>query len=160
MISLIAAMGRNRVIGASGKLPWHLPEDLKYFRRVTSGHPIIMGRKTYDSIGRLLPGRENRIVTRQSDLVVAGARMFGSVEEACRTDVTGEVFVIGGSEIYTQAMPFADRIYLTLINQDFMGDAYFPNWPVLTFREISREDHVPEGDRTFGFSFVVLEKTK
>jgi dihydrofolate reductase len=160
VISLIAAIGKNRVIGNAGKLPWHLPEDLRYFKKTTSGHPIIMGRKTYDSIGRLLPGRENRIVTRQAGLVIAGARVFESVESACRTDSGDtEIFVIGGSEIYTQALPFAERLYLTFVEGDFEGDAFFPPWDTDKFHEVSREHHALGADRKLGFSFVRLEKT-
>jgi dihydrofolate reductase len=155
-ISLIAGMARNRVIGAANRLPWHLPEDLKYFKRVTHGHPIVMGRKTYESIGRLLPGRENRIVTRKPDFHVEGARVFGSIEEACRGE--GEIFVIGGAEIYSHALPFADRLYVTLIDRDFEGDAFFPEWDSARFVESSREDHPATAERGFGFSFVVFDK--
>ena len=104
-ISIIAALGRNRVIGANNRMPWHLPEDLKYFKRVTQGQPVIMGRRTFESIGRLLPGRENRIVSRRADYGVEGARVFGSLRDACEGG--GDLFVIGGAEIYAQALPLA-----------------------------------------------------
>lgn len=155
-ISLIAAMARNRTIGIRNQLPWRLPEDLKYFRRVTQGHPVVMGRKTYESIGRLLPGRENRIVSRQSDYHVEGAKVFGSVAEAC--EGPGEVFVIGGSEIYAQTLAVANRLYLTCLDRDFEGDAFFPEWPAGQFREVSRERHPACSGRDFEFSFVVLER--
>jgi dihydrofolate reductase len=159
-VSLIAAMARNRVIGAGNRLPWHLPEDLKYFKQVTSGHPVVMGRKTYESIGRLLAGRENRIVSRQPGYSVAGARVYGSLEEACRGE--GEVFVIGGAEIYAQAMGLAARIYLTRIDAEVPGDAYFPAWPEAEFREVSRETRAadPAAGRPWGFSWVVLERAR
>ena len=166
MISLIAAQGRNRVIGAANSLPWHIPEDLKYFKRVTQGHPVIMGRKTYESIGRLLPGRENRIVSRQRDYAVAGARTFGSVREACEAECAGpgadEIFVIGGAQIYAAALRFADRLYLTLIDYDFVGDVFFPKWPAGAFREVSREmfGADPAVGRKYSFSFVVMERVK
>jgi len=185
---MIAAMDRNRLIGAGNRMSWHLPEDLKYFKRVTSGHPVVMGRKTYESIGRLLPGRENRIVSRQAGYEVPGARVFGSVAEACAGENagarsrglgevdragaavlaseglvsgSGEVFVIGGAEVYAQALPLATRLYLTMIDSAFAGgDAYFPEWRASDFREISREAHEPDpaAGRAFGFSFVVLER--
>lgn len=164
MISLIAAVDRNRLIGASNRLPWHLVEDLKYFKRVTQGHPVVMGRKTYESIGRLLPGRENRIVSRQKGYIVPGARVFGSVRDACQAagpDVGGqEIFVIGGAQIYAEAMPLAHRLYLTQIDFEFAGDTYFPQWPASAFREISREEHPPDpgSGRPYGFAFVILER--
>jgi dihydrofolate reductase len=164
-ISLIAAMSRNRVIGANNGLPWRLPEDLKYFKRVTQGRPVVMGRKTYESIGRLLPGRENRIVTRQKGFELEGARVFHSLSEAIQVggsdhagEADAETFVIGGAEIYAQAMSAADRIYLTLIDREVEGDAYFPVIDRSRFREVSREDHPPSGERDFGFSFLVLER--
>lgn len=158
MISLIAAVARDRVIGAKNSLPWRLPEDLKYFKHVTQGHPVVMGRKTYESIGHLLPGRENRIVTRQQGYAVPGAVIFTSVREACVGE--GEIFVIGGAEIYTQALPFADRLYLTEIDSAFEGDTYFPPYASSNFREITRDQHGPDlsKDRKFGFSFVVWER--
>jgi dihydrofolate reductase len=151
-VSLIAALASNGVIGRGNQLPWHLPEDLKYFKRVTQGHPVVMGRKTYESIGRLLPNRENRIVTRNADYRVEGARVFGSVEEACLPNgYDGEIFVIGGSEIYAQALKHAHRLYLTRIEKAYEGDARFPEFDAREFREVSREAHE-------GFSFVVLER--
>ena len=157
-VSLIAAMSRNRVIGSQNRLPWHLPEDLKNFKLLTQGRPIVMGRKTYESIGRLLPGRENRIVTRQSGFVVEGARVFASLEDACRGE--GEVFVIGGGEIYSQALAFADRVYLTVIDRDFEGDAYFPELDPDLFRETSREIHPACEGRDLSFCYVLLERKK
>jgi dihydrofolate reductase len=175
MVSLIAAMARNRVIGVQNKLPWHLPEDLRYFRRVTQGHPVVMGRKTYESIGRLLPGRENRIVSRQPDYQVEGARVFADLREACEAAplaVSGaaggteagteagaqEIFVIGGAQIYGEALAYADRLYITQIDAEVAGDAYFPEWEAGQFVEISRETHAADGERAYGFAFVVLER--
>ena len=155
-INLIAAVAQNDVIGAGNRMPWHLPEDLKYFKRVTQGHPVVMGRKTFESIGRLLPDRENRIVTRQADFQVEGARIFSSVEAAC--EGAGEIFVIGGAEIYRQALPMADRLYITRIEKDFEGDTCFPKWPVSQFRELTREAHPAGEGRDFGYSFVVFER--
>jgi dihydrofolate reductase len=155
-VSLIAAVSRNRVIGIENRLPWHLPEDLKYFRRVTQGKPVVMGRKTYESIGRLLPGRENRIVSRQAGYQVEGARVFSSVREAC--EGAGEIFVIGGEQVYREALAFADRLYLTQVDAEIQGDAFFPAWDEDAFREISRETFAPAEGRALGFSFVVLER--
>jgi dihydrofolate reductase len=156
-VSIIAAMSRGRVIGTKGGLPWHLPEDLKRFSQLTRGHPVVMGRKTFESIGRLLPGRENRIVTRRDDFGPEGARVFRSLPDALE-DSAGEIFVIGGAEIYAQAMSIADRIYLTLIDCDVEGDTYFPAIDELQFREIAREEYLPAPGRDFGFSFLILER--
>jgi dihydrofolate reductase len=156
LISLIAAMDRRRLIGAGNRLPWHLPEDLKYFKKTTQGHPVVMGRKTYESIGRLLPGRENRIVSRQPGYQVEGAQVFGDLRAAC--EGPGEIFVIGGAQIYREALAFADRLYVTELDAEFEGDAYFPQWDASQFREISRERHEPAEGRSFAFSFVLLER--
>ena len=159
MISLIAAMAANRAIGMGNALPWQLPEDLKRFKETTLGHPIVMGRKTFESIGRPLPKRRNIIVTRQDDYAPAGVEVARSLEEALRLaamGVTSEVFVIGGADIYRQALPLADRLRLTLINHDVAGDAFFPEWNASEFREVSREERA----EPFPFSFVVLERDK
>jgi len=142
-ISIIAAMARSRVIGAHNELPWHLPEDLKRFRALTMGHHIIMGRKTFESLGRLLPGRVTVIVTRQSGYVVEGAKVTHSLTEAvgaCADDE--EVFIIGGGEIYRDALPIANRLYLTEIDADFVGDAWFPTFDLAEWRESTREHFV------------------
>jgi dihydrofolate reductase len=126
-IALIVAMARNRVIGKGGALPWRLPEDLKRFRSLTMGHPIIMGRKTYDSIGRPLPGRRNIVISRQPGLVIDGVETAASLQAALKMVAdAGEVFVIGGQQIYQAALPIADRIELTRIDRDFEGDVLFP----------------------------------
>ncbi len=141
MISIIAAMSQNRVIGHRGLLPWHLPEDLKRFRTLTLNNTIIMGRKTYDSIGMPLPHRRNIVISRQPTLKIDGADVVSSLEAAPLLD-RPNAFIIGGSEIYRQAMPTADRIYLTLIHRSFEGDTYFPEIDPHLFKEISREDHL------------------
>ena len=152
-LSLIVAMSENRVIGKDGKLPWHLSDDLKRFKRLTMGHPIIMGRKTHESIGRVLGGRDNIILTRSADYEVAGAHVCASVEEAL--DVCGErdAFVIGGESIYRLFLDRADRIYMTRVHQAFEGDAFFPSWDETRFKEIERDvvnDSLPH-------TFLVLE---
>ena len=137
-ISIIVAFDNNRVIGKDNQLIWHLPNDLKHFKAVTSGHPVIMGRKTYESIGRLLPNRKNIIVTRNTEYQVEGAHVFNSLETAIDSCVgEEEVFIIGGSEIYGQALTLAHKLYITEVLHDFEGDAFFPEinfdeWKVIS----------------------------
>ena len=145
-ISAIAAMSRNRVIGAGNKMPWHLPEDFKHFKRTTMGKPVIMGRKTFESLGKPLPGRTNIVVTRSLPPTPpfpqaggggqggAGVVVLSSLDSAIKTakeiaarDDVGEIFVCGGGQIYESALPILDRIYLTIIDQDYEGDAFFPD---------------------------------
>jgi dihydrofolate reductase len=156
-VSLIVAMDRQRVIGHQGRLPWHLPEDLKRFKSLTMGHAMIMGRKTHESIGRLLPGRRSIIVTRQRDYTVPGALVVHSIEEALKACAgEDEVFVIGGAEIYAQALACADRIHLTELHDSVPGDTWFPPLPE-GWREVRRETCAPQiGPR---FDFVVLERS-
>jgi dihydrofolate reductase len=160
-ISLIAAMARNRVIGIENRLPWNLPEDLKRFRALTTGRPIVMGRKTYESIGRPLPNRENRIVTRQQGWSAPGVKVFASLFEALSAPVaeglnSDEMFVIGGGEIYRQALPLVDRLYLTVIDQDFEGDAYFPDFSGLNLMEVASETR----SEPLPYRFLTLERCK
>jgi dihydrofolate reductase len=146
-LSLIVAMARNRVIGRDGKLPWHLSADLKRFRALTMGHHIIMGRKTWESIGRPLPGRTSIVVTRNPSYVAAGATAVSSLAAAlaaAREDT--EVFVIGGAEVYRDALPLADRIYLTQLQADYAGDVYFPLLLPAQWRAGERERHNAEPD--------------
>jgi dihydrofolate reductase len=156
-VSVIAAVADNNAIGLDNGLPWHLPEDLKHFRSLTMGHHIIMGRKTYESLGRLLPGRTTVIVTRQTDYCIEGALVAGSLEEAvslCGSD--DEVFVIGGAELYKLALPAADRLYLTEVNGEFAADTFFPEYDKAAWREVARERLVSESG--LAFSFVVYER--
>lgn len=143
-VSLVAAVAANGVIGRDGALPWRLPEDLKRFKALTLGHHIVMGRKTYESIGRLLPGRTTVIVTHQRDYAVPGAIVATSLEDAIgRCIGDDEVFVIGGAEIYRAALPIADRMYLTLVQAPFEGDTLFPAWEAEDWELISREPLSP-----------------
>ncbi len=154
-VSMIAAMARNRVIGRDNQLPWHLPEDLKYFRSVTWGKPIIMGRKTFDSLGRPLPGRTNIVVTGQAGLKLAGARVTASLTEAleiafaqAELDAVDEVMVIGGATLYQQLLDRADRLYLTKVDAEPDGDAWFPDfdedrWQVTSERRVEAGDGYP-----------------
>jgi len=156
-LSIIAAVARNRVIGINNTLPWHLPEDLKRFRALTMGHHIIMGRKTYESLGRLLPGRTTVIVSRSKDYAVLGALVADSLDAAltlCGDDT--EVFVIGGAELYLAAIQRADRLYLTEIDRDFDGDTFFPDVDRANWHETARESHT--SDAGLPYHYLTLEK--
>jgi dihydrofolate reductase len=141
-LSVIVALAKNRVIGLNNTLPWHLPEDLKRFKQLTMGHHIIMGRKTYESLGRLLPGRQTVIVTRNPNYKVDGAIVVHSLEQAISvSSADSEAFLIGGAELYQQSLPLAKRLYLTMIDAEFEGDAYFPeieldHWDLLEQQDL------------------------
>jgi dihydrofolate reductase len=164
-IALIVAMAENGIIGRSGQLPWRLPTDLKHFRRLTLGKPLVMGRKTYQSIGRPLDGRDNIVVTRQADFRVPGAHVVVSLEDALalgRMLAEGrgadEVMVIGGEEIFRATLPEADRIYLTLVHASPPGDTRFTLADPGQWREVSREP-MPRGPKDeFAADFIVLER--
>ena len=156
-IYLIAAVAKNGVIGANGKLPWHLPEDLKHFKNLTLGHPVIMGRRTWDSLGKPLPGRENIVISRKAGFEAPGASVASSVEAAVAL-CTGEpvAFVIGGAGIYSAALPLADGIVLTELQRDYEGDTRFPDWDRKAWRMSQKETHTSgEGVR---FDFVLYER--
>ena len=157
-ISLIAAVANDNVIGADNALPWHLPDDLRHFKALTLGHPIIMGRKTFESIGRPLPGRHNIIVTRNPHYTVAGCDTAISIETALAlcSGRTDEVFIIGGAQIYAQALPFANRLHLTEIEADFAGDTRFPLIDPAQWQLTSRERR--HADMGFDFSFSLYER--
>ena len=161
MISIIVAIGEgNRVIGDKGKLPWNSPEDLKRFRETTAGHPIIMGKNTFLSIGRVLPGRTNIVLSDMpwndaSDGVVVARSLENALEKARNAPGNEEVFVIGGGMVYTQALLHADRLYLTLIRAHFEGDAFFPEYESIFSNVVSREDNESDGYR---YTFFVLER--
>lgn len=157
-ISLIVAMAKNRVIGNDNTLPWHLPADLKNFKILTMKHHIIMGRKTYESIGRPLPGRFSVVVTRSSKF--EGCIIADSLEkaiEACAKD-EDEIFVIGGAELYRQAINLADRIYLTEIDADISGDAYFTEFDDKLWQETGRVSHAPDEKNLYPYHFVVYDR--
>mgnify|MGYP001451353270 CR=1 FL=1 len=159
-ISLVVAMGSNRAIGAQGKLPWHIPEDLKRFKALTLGHPIVMGRKTYESIGRLLPGRTSVIITRQRGYAVPGALIAHSLDDAlAQCAQAGEVFVIGGGELYEEALPRTQRIYLTHVDLAPPADTYFPALDPAQWREVLRETLARREDGSVLAELQVLERT-
>jgi dihydrofolate reductase len=135
MVSIIVAVARNGIIGAGGQMPWHISEDLRMFRRVTTGHPVVMGRRTFESLGRPLPARTNVVVTRNRDWTAEGVAVAGSLAEAFAMFPPGEeVFVIGGGEIYAAALPLADRVYLTRVDFEYQGDVRFPEWDETVWR--------------------------
>ena len=159
MISLIVAMSRNRVIGALGQIPWHLPDELKLFKRLTMGHHIIMGRKTWDSIGRLLPGRTTVVVTRQPGFEVPGAIVTHTLEgaiAACGRDP--EIFVIGGAELFRAALPLADRLYLTVVDAEIPGDTYMPEFDSSAWRETSSREHPVDEKHGYAYRHTVYER--
>ena len=160
-ISLIVAMANNRVIGLDNKMPWHLSADLKKFKSITMGSPILMGRKTYESIGRPLPGRTNMIISRNLDYQQEGCLVFNDLNTALETasQSTKEVFIIGGSDLYKAILPLANVIYLTLINKDFQGDTFFPEIDFNEWSEVAREDIKDDPSVYFSYSFLKLEKT-
>ena len=157
IISLIAAMGEGRVIGIENRLPWRLPADMKHFRALTMGKPVLMGRKTFDSIGKPLPGRSNIVVSQDPDFHPEGITVTRSIAEALLAgEEAEEIMVIGGASFYTQLLPRAQRLYITEIHHDFAGDALFPAWNPDEWREIAREDHRADSDNCYPYSFVTL----
>ncbi len=161
IISLIAAMGNNRVIGINNTLPWRLPADLKHFKKITIGKPILMGRKTYESIGKPLPGRTNIIVTHDRDYQAPGCIVTHTVDEAlAATANSEEIMVIGGASFYEQLLPRAQRLYLTLIHEDFAGDAWFPAFDHAEWSEVEHTDCEPDEASPHHYSFVVLERKR
>jgi dihydrofolate reductase len=156
-LTLIAAVAQNGIIGRDNKLPWRLSEDLKHFKALTMGHPMIMGRKTWESLPGMLPGRMHIVVTRNPAYHAEGAAVASSLHAAVTAaGEVDEVFVIGGAELYAQAFEFADRMQLTEIAANFEGDAYFPDWNRTAWREAAREAHRAEAG--FDYAFVTYER--
>lgn len=163
-LSLIAALGENRVIGVDNRMPWHLPGDFKYFKATTLGKPIIMGRKTWDSLGRPLPGRVNLVVSRQTGLALEGAEVFPSLEAAVQRaeawaleQGVGELMLIGGAQLYAQGLEQADRLYLTRVALSPEGDAWFPEFDRSQWTLVSNAENAAEGDKP-AYNFEVWEK--
>ncbi len=159
---MIAAMAKNRIIGLDNKMPWHLPADLKHFKRVTMGKPIIMGRKTYDSIGKALPGRLNIVMSRDINYRLEDAAVVSTVADAIEAaGDTDEVMVIGGGHIYQQFLPSADFLYLTFIELDVDGDTQFPDYECHgDWNTIDEESHHKDGNNQFPYRFVTLSRVK
>ena len=157
-VSAIVAISENHAIGKNNQLLWHMPNDLKHFKDVTSGRTIIMGRKTFDSVGKPLPKRRNIVVTRQ-DITIPGCEVVKSVEDGlalCKGE--DEVFIGGGAEIYKLAMPLTDRIYLTIIHHTFEADTFFPEIDKKEWKEAKREDFEPDEKNAYPYSFITLER--
>lgn len=160
-LSMLAAMANNRVIGRNNALPWRLSADLKHFKALTMGQIIIMGRKTYESIGRPLPGRINIIISRQPGFSIPGTIVASSIERAlmiCASYQDKEIFIIGGAELYQQTLAHCQRLYLTEVQRDFEGDVFFPEFDRNDWYEVSREIHAQEEDGGLEYHFVVLER--
>lgn len=158
-LSIIAAMSENGVIGRDNRLPWRMPADLAHFKRLTMGKPILMGRRTWESLPGLLPHRTHVIVTRNADYRVAGAHVVHSIEEALeRFGDVDELMVVGGENLYRQTLPLAARMYLTLVHAHIEGDAHFPAFDVDDWRETLRESHGPDERHAHAYSFVTLER--
>jgi dihydrofolate reductase len=168
-LALIVAMARNRVIGRDNAMPWQQPDDLRYFKRMTLGKPVIMGRKTFASIGRPLPGRPNIVVTRNTSFAAEGIHVVHSLDAAIALgqrllaelgQEDGELMLVGGAELYAQGLPLASRLYLTELHGEPEGDARFPAIDPAAWRELSREDHDAGEANTYAYSFVVLERRR
>ena len=154
-LSIIVAMARNRTIGVNNTLPWRCPEDLKHFKALTMGHHMIMGRKTFDSIGKPLPGRTTVVVTRNTDLQIDGCVVVHSLQQAFAASAgDAEVFIVGGAELYRQALPLVDTMYITEIQQDVAGDAHFPEFDMADWEETSRDARSQETPQPLNYHFV------
>ena len=159
LVSIIAAMDRNRLIGRENQLPWHLPADLAHFKQVTMGKPIIMGRKTYESIGRALPGRTNIVLTRSPDFNADGVLTANTLQQALDyVSAEDEVMIIGGSAIYELTLPRADRLYLTYVENSFEGDAWFPDFDLQQWRIIASEEHSADEKNPSDYRFVTYAR--
>ena len=157
-LSLIVAMAKNRVIGSNNQMPWHLPADFAYFKKVTLGHPVIMGRKTFESIGRPLPGRRNIVVSRNPAFRAEGVDVMTSLDAAIKACQNTEAFVIGGATLYAQALPHADRLFITEVDASPNGDTLFPSLDKNLWREITRERRKADENNIHAMQFVVLER--
>ena len=158
-LTIVVAISSNNAIGKNNQLLWHLPADLKHFKNITTGHTIIMGRKTYDSIGKPLPNRRSIVITRQKDLHIDGVEVVNSLDAAialCKPDEN--VYVIGGAEIYKQALPICRKIYLTRVHQHYEAEAFFPALSLEEWKEIEKIDHVVDEKNTIPYSFCTLER--
>lgn len=160
---MIAAMGNDRVIGKGNKMPWHLPIDLQWFKKTTLGCPIIMGRMTYDSIGRPLPGRLNIILTRNEQLLIEGCTVVTSLNDAIKAannEDADEVFITGGAHLYNKFLQDADRLYVTLIEGEFEGDTFFPDYTQTQWNEIGRIENPADEKNAYATTFLTLERIR
>lgn len=158
-IALVAAVADNGIIGRGGGLPWHLPDDLKFFKSVTLGKPLLMGRRTFESIGRPLPGRRNLVLTRDSRALPAGVEAVSSVAAAMGLVAdAAEICVIGGAALYAATLPLAQRLYLTRVHGSVEGDVRFPPWVAAEWRELRRSEHPADARHAYAMSFLTLER--
>jgi dihydrofolate reductase len=155
MISLIAACGENQVIGYKNQLPWHLPNDLKHFKKITTGHTIVMGRSTYESIGRPLPNRKNIVLTHNRAFTAEGITVVHHFDEVIALE---EVMVIGGASVYQQFLPYAEYLYITKIHHAFAGDAFFPDWDRQQFELIAQEEGIEDEQNLYPHTFYQYKK--
>ena len=162
MISFLVAMDKNRVMGIDNRLPWRLPADVKFFKEVTMGHPVVMGRKTYDSIGKPLPGRENIILTRNVDYQPEGCKVIHTVEESIEymKNKNDEVFVIGGAQLFKELFPVADRLYITEIHHEFEGDTFFPEFEESEWTLSSSEKGIKDEKNPYDYFFHVYDRKR
>jgi dihydrofolate reductase len=163
MISLLFAMDKNQVIGANNDLPWHLPNDLKFFKEKTTGNTIIMGRKTFDSIGRALPNRRNVVLSRQKVELPTGVELIHDVDTILNWDKDHpgeELFVIGGGGLFKQILPHADRMYVTLIDEEFDGDVFFPEFSLGDWKESSRVKGMKDEKNPYDYFFIQYDRIK
>ena len=159
IVTIVVAIGENNAIGKNNELLWYLPKDLRHFKTITKGHTVIMGRKTFESVGKPLPNRRNIIITRNTDLAIEGTEVVHTLEEAlelCKQDE--EVFIIGGAEIYKMAMQHTDKIYLTVVHENFEADAFFPEIDHNLWLETASEKHLPDDKNNLSFTFSTLER--
>jgi dihydrofolate reductase len=159
LITLVAAMGRNRAIGLDGVLPWHLPRELRHFKEITMGRPIVMGRRTWQSIGRALPGRQNVVVTRDASLRAEGCDIVHSLGEAVARSEGTEVMIIGGGQLYREALPHADRMILTLVDHEPPADTWFPEWDPGEWSEVAVRNERADEKNPFGYRVIELTRT-
>ena len=157
-IGLIVAMDEHRLIGREGQLPWRLPDDLRHFRRLTLGKTVLMGRKTFASLGKPLDGRNNRVLSRDAAFQPPGCRVFKDLKAALSEQDEGELMVIGGADLYRQTLPLARRLYLTRVHASVEGDTWFPPFDEAEFRELERVEHAADDRHCHAFSFVTLER--
>jgi dihydrofolate reductase len=158
-VTIVVAIGENNAIGKDNELLWYLPKDLRHFKTITNGHTVIMGRKTFESVGKPLPNRRNIIITRNTDLQIEGAEVVHTIEDALElAKEAGEVFIIGGEEIYKIAMKHTDKIYLTVVHENFEADAYFPEIDKNLWVETASEKHLPDEKNNLSFTFSTLER--
>lgn len=159
MITMIAAIGTNGELGKDNNLVWHLPNDLKRFKKITAGHHVIMGRKTFESLGKPLPNRTNIIISRNKDYIAEGCTVVTSLEDALDAAQSDEnPYILGGAQIYKQAIEIADVLDLTLVDATLDADAFFPEIDMSVWKEVSREDHLADGNHKYNYSFVTYKK--